>query len=262
MKKYNFISAWFLSFFSRSLYRDVAAHWRGIGITYLLLLLAVCWIPEFYRYYIISQEWVIKTEPVVEQMPTIIVKSGKASVDKPVPYMILDKKGAVLAIIDTQTPNRTLSGEKDAPLFLLTTQKLYYQTPGGVQEMPLSDLQYDFELNKEKVNKIFQTVKEKNTATGWSVYFYPSAVIGSLIYRTIQILFYGLLGLLFANMLRISIRYQTAVRLSAIAITPVIILGTILNVLGIIFPLQLVLYFVISMFYLYFGVKATKGMRA
>ncbi|MHC4906616.1 MAG: DUF1189 family protein, partial [Planctomycetota bacterium] len=34
-----------MSFFSKRLYRDVGQNWKGSNLSYLFLLLAICWIP-------------------------------------------------------------------------------------------------------------------------------------------------------------------------------------------------------------------------
>jgi hypothetical protein len=49
MKHYGRLQAVYLSFFSGDLYRDVANNWTGIGLVYLLLLLAAAWLPSAVR---------------------------------------------------------------------------------------------------------------------------------------------------------------------------------------------------------------------
>src|SRR2546426_3324312 len=44
MRRYGILHPLLLSFFSRSLYRDVGRTWKGIGFLYLLLLLALSWV--------------------------------------------------------------------------------------------------------------------------------------------------------------------------------------------------------------------------
>ena len=46
MKRYSIFHPLVLSFFSKSLYRDVGKNWRGTGLLYLLLIIALLWIPS------------------------------------------------------------------------------------------------------------------------------------------------------------------------------------------------------------------------
>lgn len=49
MKNYSVFHPLYLSFFSKSLYQDVAKNWKGTGLAYLLLLLALAWVPGWSR---------------------------------------------------------------------------------------------------------------------------------------------------------------------------------------------------------------------
>ncbi len=86
MKQYSFYHIPVLSFFSTSLYRDVAVNWRGTCFPYLLLLLAVCWIPGMINF----QNWVshsmeIEAPKIISQVPVITVADGEASIEEPEP---------------------------------------------------------------------------------------------------------------------------------------------------------------------------------
>jgi hypothetical protein len=99
---------------------------------------------------------------------------------------------------------------------------------------------------------------------GWLVtgktWFAPIAylvlLIGSFVFRAIQVLIYALIGLLFANLLQASISYKTLMRLAAVAITPVLVLDLILEFLPIHIPLWWFLGIVVGLGYLFFAVKS------
>ncbi|MBU1628661.1 MAG: DUF1189 domain-containing protein, partial [Gammaproteobacteria bacterium] len=55
-----------------------------------------------------------------------------------------------------------------------------------------------------------------------------------------------------------SVKYETAYRLTLVAVTPAIILGTLLSIFRIHYPYQLLFYFVLSMGYLFFAITAAK----
>src|SRR5690242_11135557 len=46
MKQFSRLSAISASFYSPDVYRDVVSRWKGYGVLYLLLLLAICWLPS------------------------------------------------------------------------------------------------------------------------------------------------------------------------------------------------------------------------
>ncbi|HEV8375196.1 MAG TPA: DUF1189 family protein, partial [Candidatus Polarisedimenticolia bacterium] len=89
MKQYGIFHPLALSFFSRSLYRDVAENWRGTGFLYLLLLLALCWIPPIVKFHRMTSGVLLTLGPaVLEQVPTVRIRGGEASIQEPQPYSV------------------------------------------------------------------------------------------------------------------------------------------------------------------------------
>ena len=60
--------------------------------------------------------------------------------------------------------------------------------------------------------------------------FYPLAVLGSFFFRIIQALIYAAIGLLFASRTKAKLSYSALLRLAIVAVTPCIIVKTVLNV--------------------------------
>ena len=103
MRPYSMVQAPVLAFYSRGFYREVAGHWRGMSFAYLLLLLAVCWLPSGFQ---IQSGWTrfvdVQGSRFVDQVPPISITQGAVSVDAKQPYYITDVDSKkVLAIIDT-----------------------------------------------------------------------------------------------------------------------------------------------------------------
>jgi len=103
MKRHSMLQAPGLAFYSWGFYREVAETWRGTSFAYLLLLLAVCWLPTGWQ---VQSGWAKMVDDqsprFVDQIPPIVIKDGVVSVDAKQPCYITDpgtKK--VLAIIDT-----------------------------------------------------------------------------------------------------------------------------------------------------------------
>ena len=99
-----------------------------------------------------------------------------------------------------------------------------------------------------------------NTAKKFLVLvFYPLAVLGSFFSRIIQALIYAAIGLLFALRCEATLSYSATLRLAVVAITPCIIVKTVLGVAGVHLPLAGLWYFLGALGYLFFGVKACSG---
>ena len=86
---------------------------------------------------------------------------------------------------------------------------------------------------------------------------YPIALLSSYVYRIIQALIFAAIGLLFVSMCRVSLSYGALLRLAVVAMTPSMIVKTVFALAGIHLPcIVLLLYFLITLAYLYFGVHA------
>ena len=127
---YRYWEALYMSFYSRHLYVDVGKRWRGLGLLYLLLAIAILSIPFSVRMSInLNRSF---NEQIIEPLlllPTIYVQNGKASLDKPMPYLVKNKKGQVVLIVDT-TGKINQSGPEYPHLNILITQdKIYFKIP-------------------------------------------------------------------------------------------------------------------------------------
>lgn len=95
--------------------------------------------------------------------------------------------------------------------------------------------------------------------------FFNSALWGATCGVAIFLLFLrGIIAILFLAALakavtHTKLSYRVLCRLAAIAITPAVILSALLSVLSIHIPYVYVLYFLLSMFYVLFGIDANKS---
>ena len=251
MKQYGMFHAPYMSFFSQSFYRDVDMHWKGTGFAYLLLLLTICWIPGIVQLHHSVGDYVENDAPaLIEQLPTITIVKGEASVDVAQPYEITDPdSGKVIAVIDTTGKTVSLEGT-DARVLLTKTEVIYKKSAIETRSFSLKEIQA-FVLDQE-------------TVTGWlaiarkyiAVASFPFAVLGSFAFRVVQVLIYAAIGILFCRMCKTDRPYQTLLRLSVMAVTPVIIVSTVFDVIGIKIPFHGLVYFLAAMAYLYFAVYA------
>ena len=110
----------------------------------------------------------------------------------------------------------------------------------------------NLEITGQKITDWAQTFKKIA-----SIALYPILLLGSFLFRIIQVLIYAAIGFLFASWCHIKLDYAALIRLSVVAITPVIIINTFLITSGRYLPLAGLIYFLLAMAYLFLGVKST-----
>lgn len=250
MKRYSIFHPLVLSFFSKSLYRDVGKNWRGTGLLYLLLAIALLWIPSTIKGHRDFGRFVDDdAKGITEQIPAVRITNGQASTDVPMPHSIKDPKtGTTLAVIDTV--DTSVEAENPAvPLILTKTKLIMRKNPTETQIYDLAGVQ-SFYVDRARVEGWLATAR-----TWFFPAFYSVAVLFSFIFRAIQMLIYALIGLGFAAMLGAKLDYKTLMRLAAIAITPVMILNLVFELVGFHPPGWMLLGIIIGLGYLFFAVK-------
>lgn len=253
MRQYTIFHPLLLSFFSKSLYQDVGRNWKGITFLYLLLLLAVCWLPLMYKANVGLSEYIRNTSPkFIAQIPVTTITNGVVSVEGQQPITINDPENdKPLIIIDTT--GQITSLEKSGASFLLTrTTLIAKKNARETRIISLAEID-NFYMDQDRAKHWIEKIRD------WFAFIlFPFALLGSFLYRIAQVIIYGLIGLVFAKITGTSLNYQTSLNLAIISITPVIILNTIKTILTISVPLWWLLCFVIAMGYLYFAVKVNK----
>lgn len=243
-----------LSFFSRPLYRDIALRWQGVAFGYLLLLLALCWIPGAIRIHRSLTFFVDEEAPlVIEQVPEITIINGQAFIDQPQPYTIYDPDtGEALLVIDTSGTITSL--EQTDARGLVTARQAIFQK-NAIETRSFSFETVDrYTLNQKKITRWLDMGK-----TWAAPVLYPLCILGSFTYRIVQALLYACIGLLIANLCKGKLPFDALLRLSVIAITPAIIIGTLFDAAAVSLPLEGLWFFLLSMGYLLFGIRASVG---
>jgi hypothetical protein len=250
VKRYSIFHPLVLSFFSKSLYRDVGQNWRGTGLLYLLLVIALLWIPSTIKAHLDFGKFADNdAQEITRQIPAVTITNGRVSTNVPVPYSIKEPKtGTTLAIIDT-TESPAISSNPSVPLILTKSQLIMRKSATETQTYDLSGVQ-SFYVDRARVEGWLATAR-----TWFFPAFYPLAVLFSFIFRGIQILIYALIGLGFASMLNAKLDYKALLRLAAISITPVMILNLLFELVHFRLPGWTLLGIIIGLGYLFFAVK-------
>ncbi|MCC6580583.1 MAG: DUF1189 family protein [Phycisphaeraceae bacterium] len=244
-----------LSFFSAPFYDDVARRWRGIGFWYLTLLVGLAWLEPTLAGRRALREFLDGPgRQVIDQVPTMTITNGAVHCDAPQPYYItMPKEEQPFLAIDTTGEITSLDGRDDLKILVTKSAVIVRQSPREIRTYDLQQVKEPFTIDPVKLRS-------------WSTWI-PSLIfpIGfmllwtfTLIYRLLLALLLGALGLFMASSMSKALTYAASIRLAVYAMTPAIVLGVLIDALGIgrmigcmWWPLSLV----ISAGYLYFAVK-------
>lgn len=255
MKKYSYFYAPILSFFSKDFYRYVLINKKGSGLWYLFLLLAICILPEM----LITQIEINKAikdkqlTAVIEQIPEVVITNGEAAIYKPQPYIIKDPETKEpLAIIDTTGSTTSLDGTKAN--VLMTKKHIILRDSNYKTTTYDLSMIGNLRIDKTAINSLLHGIQK------YLIYIlYPFILLLSYVIRIIQLLIYALIGKIFSSSLNVTTSYGSLFRISVIAVTPVILIKTVLQLFNITVPFSGIIFFVIAMFYLFYGIKSAKA---
>ena len=251
MRRYSILHPFFMSFYSRALYQDVGRRWRGTNFLYLLLLLTLSWAPSMIKAQRdISRAAGVEGHAFVQQIPPITIKNGKVSTDVPMPHIIKNPDdGSPLAIVDIT--GEVTSLDTTVAKILLTEDHLI------VKRNDRETRSYDLAAVKDSSFDSARAEHWMNVGSKWLIAFlFPFVLVGSYIFRIVQALLYALVGMLFAKSLHADLNYPALLRLPIVAVTPIVVVDTILPFIGLKIPFWGMLGIAIALAYLYFGVQA------
>jgi hypothetical protein len=241
-----------MAFYSKSLYRDIAVNWStGFCFLYLLSLLALYWIPGMIRMDADLSTYIEDEAPkFVNQLPSIVISKGQASIDGPQPSIIkYPEKGDAVMIVDTT--GQITSLENSSAIILVTKTQLFIKDSlQGTRILNLSELG-DMTIDKALVYDWLEVFSE-----WFAILVYPFALLFSFAFRSAQVLIYALIGMLFSQVIRVGLNYQALMRLAAIALTPVIIFNALMIFFKIPIPSPWLINAIITTGYLIFAIRA------
>ena len=245
---YHYWEALYMSFYSRRLYVDVGKRWSGLGLIYLLLAITILSIPFAIRMGIsFNQSY---NEQIVEpllQVPTVYVQNGEVSFDKPMPYLIKNKKDQVVLIIDTTGKVNSYTKEYPYLSILINKNMISFKIPtpqifNAVTEEPNPSVPLS-QTFKKGDNFVFDGNKivEENSISGFKyasqAMIYP--IVISILYSIFVVLFLVLafLGQVFASIFfSFKISFMQSSRLFLVATTPMLFALITMLTLNSIFP--------------------------
>ncbi|WP_419418799.1 DUF1189 family protein [Legionella sp. D16C41] len=229
---YNYLQALYLSFFSNRLYADVGRRWRGLSITYLLLVFLIVGLPFAIRIILNFNDYFEnKFILPLKSLPPIYIQNGEVSLNKPMPYFIKDKAGKVIAIVDTTGTIKQIDNKYPDLFILIQRDGLVYRLPdlqpaieGNNKNLALQTSKVVFDKNMNQYfdsNQWLKTSGVGKLKLISQLIIYPSVVFALFFMYLVFFLIIALLGQVIAlAIFRFTITYKQAFRLLMVAATP------------------------------------------
>lgn len=253
MPQYNLFQAIYMSFYSRSLYKDVANNWGAKSFLYLLILLSLTWVVSIYQaQQAISSGYATMSETLVAQVPVMTITDGKLKTPENRPYIISDPNSKeALVVIDTSGKYTSL--EQINTNVLITPTRIYSKPKENQQRIDEIPAKLNLVVAPDVVNGYI-----KRFVSFFWIPFFLFAVLFSYLYRIFQALVYSILGKLMAMVMGVKLSYWQILQIMMVAITPVLLICTVLHALSLDLIRHNLVYFLLAMGYLAFGIRANK----
>lgn len=283
-RKFSPWKAVYLAFYSADIYIDAARSWKGLGFQYLVLLLVCLWtVTALNVHFIVSAYLDDYLIPLVEQIPELMITNGvmRMKSDKELLYVKDPRDGRVLITFDLRPelaadPAATNPAATDPPTDPATSQAADEAEPAGAPEFKEPEQDGIYVYPRKMYFKSKSQFQPIDFQSSWESPYKPASFLpyltrfktwigplvlavfwlASFVLCAIQALIYGLIGKLIALMNKCPLTYQQIVRISVVALTPVLILDTLQKLVGMGLPAWTLASIIIAVAYIYFGVRA------
>lgn len=256
MQRYSLIHPLFMAFFSRSLYQDVGRNWKGAGLLFLFSIVALCTIPFVLLLQSELSALLNEEAPrIVTQMPAVRIVKGKVSIDRPEPYYVKDdKSGESLIVFDTTGQIRTLTGSKAAVL-VSQSSLIVRNNSGETRTIDLSGID-GFSMDRRV---LYEWIDELEGS--FAIILYPFAVLFFFLVRLIEVAIFGAIASFLTRSPGTPSDYRKYMRLAAVSMTPVMAIGAVLNIAGIVLPFWWLTSIPLTAGYFLFAVKVNRAVE-
>lgn len=253
MRQFSYWRAFYSSFYSSDLYRDVAKNWGAGVLLYLLMVLTMAWWASmFHVQRSVDRGFERLSDEYVPQVPHIKIEKGVLKTPEKRPYFIRNSDNQVDAIIDTSGRYTNLD-ETDSYILVTDHEMMVKDNQNRIR---IDKIPADLTLDLEP-----QEVKEMLRGYikyAW-IYLFPFLLFFSFIYRLIQALLYALIGKLYSAFFNVQLSYTENLKIAMVAVTPAIVFATFLEAFQIVIQYQMLCYLGISIGYIIFAIKSNKN---
>jgi len=255
MQRYSLIHPLFMAFFSRSLYQDVGRNWKGAGLLFLFSIVALCTIPFVLLLQSELSALLNEEAPgIVTQMPAVRIVKGKVSIDKTEPYYVNDKSGEPLVVFDTTGQIRTLAGSK-AAILVSQSSLIVRSNTGETRTIDLSGID-GFSMDRRL---LYEWIDELERS--FAIIMYPFAVLFFFLVRLIEVAIFAAIASFLTRSPGAPSDYRKYMRLAAVSMTPVMVIGAVLNIPGIVLPFWWLTSIPLTAGYFFFAIKVNRAVE-
>jgi len=267
---YNYFQALYKSFYSAPLYADIAKRWRGLGITYLILIIALASLPFSLRIMMNFNQFFVKQIVFpIEKLPILSVLHGEIKFEKPMPFLIKNPDGQVVSLIDTTGAVTTINDTYPHLSVLITKNKIYFRLPDfkqfvGITNSLVGNKVYTQSFGNED-NGIFDGkywiknngIRKMNGLV--QILIFPLLTLFFLGLYIFFILIFSALGQLVADtFFGLKLQFKESCRLLAVACTPQIIFYFIIRATQLPLPGLGFYSLILLIFYFYYAIFSVK----
>ncbi len=252
MPWFNTIRTLYLAFYSKDAYIRAVREWKGIGFGYLFVLIflsTACigiWVHTWTNVAIAQVE-----KLVLPQLPTMTFKDGRLTIDKELPYLITVNDNVICRF--DKTDALPADRAEFAPLVVGETKFAHYVRGKGLVKEWIYDKILSSIIDPLEVAKFIKFLK-----TWFGLIVAAILLPIHFLWVASQTLILGAIGRVFTSTMGLMLSYGKRVRISVVAVTPGVVLGTILIVANQFFALWLGIYGIMAAVYLFYGVYCNK----
>lgn len=232
---FRYRDALYRAFYSKNLYVDVGKRWHGLGLRYLLMILAICSLPLGVKLsFFLNQSLENQILEPLKQLPTLYIQNGIVYFDKPMPYFIKDNEGKIVLIVDTTGqinridstyPDVNVLLTKDSVSYRIPTPEIFNFNLQSQSQNTVTEQHFD-----KDVNLVFNGKKIVSDNTVWALkvisqlLVYPMLVVTLYSLLVVFFLSLALLGQVFSRIFfSFKIYYACASRLLIVSSTPMLL---------------------------------------
>lgn len=274
-----YISALYLSLFSRNFYAELIANKNIMGIKYLLLLALIVSTPialevKYLFKNIFTSEGVGIDESVdhiLKQLPEISIKEGKIITSLKDNLTITSRSGDIIAIFDVQNKLTALDNYESILVISEDSVRVRMPDDAGTAVLLARDIEEIFrqynetteEGNKFNLIKLFTDVKHILKTP------LPLIIILASLWFWLRYIFsafvYSFMAGIFLSIMckKNSFDLKLCFRVAAFTLTPVALLEMFSNMMGGgLFSYATLVYFITHILYMYFAVESYRKLKS
>ncbi|MCB1784555.1 MAG: DUF1189 family protein [Alphaproteobacteria bacterium] len=244
----------------------------GTGILILLVTVLVLTVPLVWQPYAMFRDFVDnKADQIIEKIPVVHFEDGQAryvgNIKEPVLYRIDEKTYIVVDTRDNYFQDfdelkrdySSIPADASAPVFVTRDY-------GIIEKSAYETRRFDFREFKDVDPFTLDSGFYFGLLDKIDQYFlmvaYPLFAIFIFIGRLIYALCFSLVGMLFSKMAGAELGYKTILRLSILAMIPMMVVKTVFFYTGTVIPWSFLLYLLVSSVILFLFVSFVKQKRA